>query len=147
MGRRPLARFPASSGEPGCTRDDFLADAAVSPEDLEYAVAQLGGEFGQDNRAGVDRTLHRVSCMRSRSGKVVGLTARVGRAVAGSAAMGRDLVSNGFESVLLLGRPGVGKTTAIREVSRVLADEFCRRVVIVDTSNEAIAFAGSWAGG
>ncbi|CAI5529102.1 unnamed protein product [Closterium sp. Naga37s-1] len=93
------------------------------------------GEFGADNRAGIDRTLHRISAIRNRAGRIIGLTCRVGRAISGSAEMVRDLVAGG-ESVLLMGAPGVGKTTAIREVARILADECARRVVVVDTSNE-----------
>ncbi|KAG2501552.1 hypothetical protein HYH03_000059 [Edaphochlamys debaryana] len=126
LGRPPVARFPSG--------DVKLAPAAITAEDLEYAIRQVG-EFGGDNRAGIDRTLHRISCMRNRTGRIIGLTCRVGRAVKGSAQMVRDLVLSGA-SILLLGRPGVGKTTAIREVSRLLADECTKRVVIVDTSNE-----------
>jgi len=90
------------------------------------------GEFGEDNRAGIDRTLHRISCLRNRDGGIVGLTCRVGRAVTGSAALIADLASSG-KSILLLGRPGSGKTTVLRDVSRMLAAECRRRVVIVDT--------------
>ncbi|KAL4421440.1 hypothetical protein ABPG75_010731 [Micractinium tetrahymenae] len=126
LGRPPLARFPSG--------DLRLSEEAVSVEDLQYAVDQVG-EFGGDNRAGIDKALHRISCIRNRAGRVVGLTCRVGRAIAGSAAMVADLARSG-KSILMLGRPGVGKTTAIREISRMLADECERRVVIVDTSNE-----------
>ena len=90
------------------------------------------GEFGEDNRAGIDRTLHRISCLRNRDGGIVGLTCRVGRAVPGSAALIADLAASG-RSILLLGRPGSGKTTVLRDVSRMLAAECRRRVVIVDT--------------
>ena len=92
-------------------------------------------EFGGDNRAGIDRCLHRISCIRNRDGRIVGLTCRVGRAVAGSANLVADVVLSG-RSLLLLGRPGVGKTTAIRDISRMLAVVAQKRVVIVDTSNE-----------
>ena len=93
------------------------------------------GFCGRDNRSGIDGTLHRISAIKNRAGKIVGITCRVGEAVEGSAEMVKDIVLDGH-SVLLLGRPGVGKTTAIREISRILADEAFRRVVIVDTSNE-----------
>jgi len=126
LGRLPTVR--TTSGE----RD--LSAREVSAEDLAYVTSRLG-DFGDDNRAGIARTLHRISAIRNRKGEVVGLTCRVGRAVRGTLAIVRDLVASG-KSVLLLGRPGVGKTTLLREAARVLADEERRRVVIVDTSNE-----------
>ena len=98
-------------------------------------MAERIGQFGGDNRAGIERTLHRISAIRNREGEIVGLTCRIGRAVYGTIAILRDLVESG-ESILMLGRPGVGKTTMLREAARVLADEFRKRVVIVDTSNE-----------
>ena len=97
-------------------------------------MARLG-RFGADNRAGIERTLHRISAIRNRQGDVVGLTCRVGRAVYGTVAMVRDLLDSA-QSLLLMGRPGVGKTTALREIARVLADELDRRVIVIDTSNE-----------
>jgi hypothetical protein len=127
LGRPPLARFAGAE-------EARLAEAPVERADLDAALAACG-DFGGDNRAGIDATLHRISAIRNRRGVVVGLTCRVGRAVRGSAAMAADLALAG-RSILLLGRPGVGKTTAIRELSRLLADEALRRVVIVDTSNE-----------
>lgn len=126
LGRPPLARFPRG--------DVKLTQDSVTEADLQYAVDACG-DFGGDNRAGIDTTLHRISCIRNRAGKVVGLTCRAGRAIQGSAAMVADLATAG-KSILLLGRPGVGKTTAIREISRLVADDCCKRVVIVDTSNE-----------
>jgi stage III sporulation protein SpoIIIAA len=126
LGRRPTAR--TVDGE----RD--LGDQDVTAEDLAFVTARLGA-FGDDNRAGLTRTLHRISAIRNRKGAVVGLTCRVGRAVRGTLEIIRDLVGTD-KSVLLLGRPGVGKTTLLREAARVLADEARKRVVIVDTSNE-----------
>eukprot|EP00873_Tetraselmis_striata_P000566 jgi/Tetstr1/420830/TSEL_011905.t2 len=128
IGRRPEARF-LGDGE-----SEILCEEEVSWEDLDAACEALG-EFGGDNRAGVEGTLHRISCMRSRKGKVVGLTCRVGRAVTGHIDMVHDLLE-AKESILFLGRPGVGKTTVIREMARVLSDDLRKRVVIVDTSNE-----------
>ena len=126
LGRLPEARY----------RDieRFLSDREVTQDDIDYVVNGIGA-FGEDNRAGIPRTLHRISAIRNRSGKVIGLTCRVGRAVFGTIAILRDLIDSG-KSVLLLGKPGVGKTTMLRETARVLAEELRKRVVIVDTSNE-----------
>jgi len=126
LGRQPEARFPTGS--------EFITTQTITLADLDYAVQRVG-QFGGDNRAGIERTLHRISAIRNRSGAVIGLTCRVGRAVFGTIAMIRDLVESG-RSILMLGRPGVGKTTALREIARLLADEFNKRVVIIDTSNE-----------
>lgn len=115
-------------------RVERFANVIVSEHDIEYVVKSVG-EFGDDNRAGIERTLHRISCIRNRHGRIVGLTCRVGRALEGTIDIIDDIVRSG-QSILLLGRPGVGKTTKLREVARVLADEVERRVVIVDTSNE-----------
>lgn len=111
-----------------------MEDVLVSEHDLEFVTKSIG-DFGSDNRAGIERTLHRISCLRNRHGKIIGLTCRVGRALEGTIDIIDDIVRSG-KSILLLGRPGVGKTTKLREVARVLADEVNRRVVIVDTSNE-----------
>ena len=126
LGRVPEARYPG--------RAVSLGDAVVERADLAAVVEQLGA-FGGDNRAGIERTLHRISAIRNRTGTIVGLTCRVGRAVFGTVAMVRDLMDSG-QSLLLMGRPGVGKTTALREIARVLADELGKRVVVIDTSNE-----------
>ncbi len=126
LGRRPEARFPNEA--------EYLSDEPVSKPDLQYTIERVG-IFSGDNRAGIEKTLHRISAMRNRSGEIIGLTCRVGRAVYGTIGMIRDLVETG-RSILMLGRPGVGKTTALREIARVLADELDKRVVIIDTSNE-----------
>ncbi len=111
-----------------------MPDVIVSEHDIEFVNKSIG-EFGTDNRAGIERTLHRISAIRNRHGKIIGLTCRVGRALEGTIDIIDDIVRSG-QSILLLGKPGVGKTTKLREVARVLADEVEKRVVIVDTSNE-----------
>nr|YP_009313736.1 Hypothetical protein ycf45 [Helminthocladia australis]SCW21990.1 Hypothetical protein ycf45 [Helminthocladia australis] len=126
LGRRPEARFPSGP--------EYLSHRIVSWYDLDYSIKRVGN-FSGDNRSGIERTLHRISSIRNRQGSIVGLTCRVGRAVFGTISVIRDLLETG-NSILLLGRPGVGKTTAIREIARVLADEMEKRVVIIDTSNE-----------
>jgi stage III sporulation protein SpoIIIAA len=126
LGRLPEVRYP--------DRGETLSDEPVRHEDIAHVVARVG-RFGKDNRAGIERTLHRISAIRNRVGDVVGLTCRVGRAVFGTVDILRDVVESG-KSMLLLGRPGVGKTTLLREAARVLADELGKRVIVVDTSNE-----------
>src|SRR5579864_2918728 len=126
LGREPEARFPE--------RVVRISDGFVAREDLHHVASRVGA-FGKDNRAGIERTLHRISAIRNRQGKVIGLTCRIGRAVYGTIDIIRDVVESG-KSILLLGRPGRGKTTKLREVARVLSEELKKRVVIVDTSNE-----------
>jgi stage III sporulation protein SpoIIIAA len=126
LGRLPEARFPGGA--------EYLSNTAVTQEHLQACIQRVS-QFGSDNRAGIEQTLHRISAIRNRAGEVIGLTCRVGRAIHGTIAMIRDLVETG-QSLLLLGRPGVGKTTALREIARVLADDLNKRVVIIDTSNE-----------
>ena len=126
LGRRPEARFPDS--------EVILLDREVGEIDIAYVVDHIGS-FGDDNRAGIERTLHRISAIRNRNGKIVGLTCRIGRAVYGTIEIIDDFVESG-KSILIMGRPGIGKTTMLREAARVLADDLGKRVVVVDTSNE-----------
>ena len=124
LGRVPTARF--------IDREVVLSQTEITPADIEYVTGRIG-EFDSDNRAGLERTLHRISAIRNRRSHIVGLTCRVGRAVYGTTDLIKDLIESG-KSLLLLGRPGVGKTTQLREAARILAET--KRVVIVDTSNE-----------
>ncbi len=126
LGRRPEARFPDS--------EVILLDREIVEADLAFVVEHIG-TFGDDNRAGIERTLHRISAIRNRNGKIVGLTCRIGRAVYGTIEIINDFVETG-KSILIMGRPGIGKTTMLREAARVLADNMGKRVVVVDTSNE-----------
>ena len=126
IGRRPEARFAKGT--------DYLSYRTIVWQDLDYILKRLG-KFSGDNRAGIEKTLHRISSIRNRKGNVIGLTCRVGRAIFGTVSIVRDLLEQ-KKSILLLGRPGVGKTTAIREIARVLSDGMKKRVIIIDTSNE-----------
>ncbi|MGI8735851.1 MAG: hypothetical protein DLM53_01740 [Candidatus Eremiobacter antarcticus] len=126
LGRLPEGRYPSDY----CN----LSEIPIGADDIAHVVGRIG-EFGKDNRAGIEQTLHRISCLRNRSGKIIGLTCRVGRAVYGTIDIILDVVRCG-KSILLLGKPGVGKTTMLREVARVLSGDLRKRVVIVDTSNE-----------
>nr|YP_009297908.1 hypothetical protein Plocam_010 [Plocamium cartilagineum]AOM67846.1 hypothetical protein Plocam_010 [Plocamium cartilagineum] len=126
LGRRPEARFPDGP--------EYLSHQFITWQDLDLCLKRVG-HFSGDNRSGIERTLHRISSIRNRKGNIIGLTCRVGRAIFGTISIIRDLLETG-QSLLLLGKPGVGKTTAIREIARVLADEMEKRVVIIDTSNE-----------
>lgn len=126
LGRQPEARYPGHAL--------YLDDSLVTKDDLQYVASRVG-QFTRDNRAGIERTLHRISAMRNRVGQIVGLTCRVGRAIYGTVDIIRDIVESG-QSILLMGKPGVGKTTLLREAARVLADDLEKRVIVVDTSNE-----------
>ena len=126
LGRLPEARFVSG--------DSDLDRSPVTTGDLENVIERVG-DFGEDNRAGIERTLHRISAIRNRRGQVIGITCRVGRAVFGTIKIIEDLAFSG-KNILLLGRPGVGKTTMLREMARVLSQEAKKRVIIVDTSNE-----------
>ena len=127
LGRPPEARF-------GGGGEEELLGREVNEDDIQYVIDHIGS-FGDDNRAGIERTLHRISAIRNRNGKIVGLTVRIGRAVFGTIEIIADLVESG-KSILIMGRPGIGKTTMLREAARVLADDLDKRVVVVDTSNE-----------
>nr|WAK84905.1 hypothetical chloroplast RF45 [Amicula sp. isolate GU52X-4 cfCalB7]WAK84987.1 hypothetical chloroplast RF45 [Amicula sp. isolate GU52X-4 cfCalB7] len=126
LGRRPEARF--------LTGPEYLSQKIISWQDIDYITKRIG-KFSNENRAGIERTLHRISCIRNRQFLINGLTCRVGRAIFGTVSVIRDLLEY-EKSILILGRPGVGKTTIIREIGRVLADEMEKRVIIIDTSNE-----------
>lgn len=126
LGKSPEARFEE--------KVYYVSGDQVSQEDIDFVVGKVG-EFTGDNRAGIERTLHRISCMRNRRGKIVGLTCRVGRSILGTIDIIRDMIESG-KNTLFMGPPGIGKTTKLREAARVLSDEFKKRVVVVDTSNE-----------
>jgi len=126
LGRRPEARFP--------TGPEYLSQKVISWQDLDYTTKRIS-KFSTENRAGIERTLHRISCIRNRQFLITGLTCRVGRSIFGAISVIRDLLESD-QSILILGKPGVGKTTIIREIGRVLADEMEKRVVVIDTSNE-----------
>ncbi len=126
LGRLPEARYQ--------NRTVTIGNEHLSSQDLQNVINKLGS-FGEDNRAGIERTLHRISAIRNRKKAVIGLTCRVGRAVFGTVEIVRDLIES-EQSLLLMGRPGIGKTTVLREIARVMADEIQKRVVIIDTSNE-----------
>ena len=126
LGRRPEARFT--------TGPEYLSRKVISWQDIDYMTKRIS-KFSNENRAGIERTLHRISCIRNRQFLINGLTCRVGRAIFGTISVIRDLLESD-KSILILGKPGVGKTTIIREIARVLADEMEKRVIIIDTSNE-----------
>ena len=126
LGRRPEIRFTTGS--------QILSQKMVSWQDIEYTTKRIS-KFNNENRAGIERTLHRISCIRNRQFLITGLTCRIGRAVFGTITLARDLLESN-KSILILGKPGVGKTTIIREIARVLSDEMGKRVIIIDTANE-----------
>ena len=126
LGRRPEARFYHGP--------EYLSQKLISWQDLDYTSKRLS-KFSTENRAGIERTLHRISCIRNRQFMINGLTCRVGRAIFGTISIIRDLLESN-SSILILGRPGIGKTTIIREIARILADELEKRVIVIDTSNE-----------
>ena len=126
LGCRPEIRF--------ITGSEYLSQKLLSWQDLDYVVKRVS-KFSNENRAGIERTLHRISCIRNRQFLINGLTCRVGRAIFGTISIIRDLLESG-KSILILGKPGTGKTTIIREIGRILADEMGKRVIIIDTSNE-----------
>nr|ULD16028.1 hypothetical protein [Cylindrotheca closterium] len=126
LGCRPEVRFINES--------EYLSQKLLSWQDIDYVIKRIS-KFSNENRAGIDRTLHRISCIRNRQFLINGLTCRVGRAIFGTISIIRDLLESG-KSILILGKPGTGKTTIIREIARILADEMSKRVIIIDTSNE-----------
>nr|YP_009029085.1 hypothetical protein [Cylindrotheca closterium]AGH28620.1 hypothetical protein [Cylindrotheca closterium] len=126
LGCRPEARFINES--------EYLSQKLISWQDLDYVIKRIS-KFSNENRAGIERTLHRISCIRNRQFLIHGLTCRVGRAIFGTISIIRDLLESG-KSILILGKPGTGKTTIIREIARILADEMEKRVIVIDTSNE-----------
>jgi stage III sporulation protein SpoIIIAA len=126
LGRRPEARFISGT--------EYLSQKIISWQDIDYLTKRVS-KFSNENRAGIERTLHRISCIRNRQFLINGLTCRIGRAILGTISVIRDLLEL-KKSILILGKPGVGKTTIIREIARFLADEMENRVIIIDTSNE-----------
>jgi stage III sporulation protein SpoIIIAA len=112
----------------------MMIGGTVNQGDIDYVTARVG-QFSGDNRAGIERTLHRISAIRNRMGKVIGLTCRVGRAVYGTNDIIADVIESG-KNILFMGPPGIGKTTKLREAARILSDKFGKRVIVVDTSNE-----------
>ncbi|RYX99181.1 AAA family ATPase, partial [bacterium] len=126
LGREPEIRFTQ--------KIEYLDLPMVTIDDINYVVSRVG-DFGKDSRAGIERTLHRISGIRNRKGIVIGLTCRVGRAIQGTVDVIRDLVESG-RSILMMGIPGIGKTTKLREIARIISSEMGKRVIIIDTSNE-----------
>lgn len=126
LGRTPEARFE--------DKVYYISGSQVTQNDIDFVVGQVG-EFSGDNRAGIERTLHRISCLRNRAGKIIGLTCRVGRVIYGTNDIIQDVIESG-KNILFMGPPGIGKTTKLREAARILSDKLNKRVIVVDTSNE-----------
>ncbi len=126
FGRRPEARFTKGS--------EYVSRKIISWQDLDFFLKRIS-QFDNENRAGIDRTLHRISCIRNRQSMINGLTCRIGRSISGTICIIRDLLEFN-QSILILGQPGSGKTTIIREIARILSNEMQKRVIIIDTSNE-----------
>ena len=126
LGKRPEARFIYGP--------EYLSQKIISWQDIDFIVKRIS-KFSNENRAGIERSLHRISCIRNRQFLINGLTCRIGRAIFGTISVIRDLLEY-EKSILILGKPGVGKTTIIREIGRILSDEMEKRVIIIDTSNE-----------
>ena len=126
LGRRPEVRFTYGP--------EYLSQKRISWQDIDYVIKHLS-KFSNENRAGIELTLHRISCIRNRQFLINGLTCRIGRSIFGTVSIIQDLLES-EKSILILGKPGVGKTTIIREIGRVLANEMEKRVIIIDTSNE-----------
>lgn len=114
-------------------------ERVVEPSDLEAVKQKLKAEyqveFREDGRAGISGTLHRISALYDRYGILVGMTIRLARVVKGLADPIIPFLLDG-KSLLIIGPPGVGKTTLLRDVIRQLAIIYGPKVVIVDTSNE-----------
>ena len=126
LGRPPIIRYT--------NQQDIILDLIITQNDINYVINKIG-HVGDDNRAGIERTLHRISLIRNRAEEPIGVTCRVGRAVFGSVKIIEDFIGS-EKSILIMGKPGIGKTTMIREITRIIADKEEKRVVVVDTSNE-----------
>lgn len=127
-----LGRVPEIRRSDG--KIEYLGKSLTTQDDIDYLTEKIE-DFASDNRSGIPGTLHRISAIKNRNGKTIGLTCRIGRVVTGTILCIKDIVLKN-KSILFLGRPGVGKTTKLREIARTLSDEMGKRVVVVDTSNE-----------